>query len=228
MNPAADTFKDRLLTHLLSVCSGAGYLDGVLLATPDIDAAWERLAPDYLGDAVREFNGYPEYTLACAGFLGMAVAHLWDTDLPRFRNCTFADFLGPRGFDDMDDFITGTLLQAPAAPAASASAVSAPGPAPAVAAPASAVADPASAVAAPAAPSAPAGGPLPGVAAMQTCAGEAYHFLMRENAEPGTAGAYRQFLATAEAMFRLGAAIELRRLGYKLVAVTPAASTHPS
>ncbi len=189
MSTASDTFKDRLLTHLLSVCSGAGYLDGVLLATPDIDAAWERLAPDYLGDAVREFNGYPEYTLACAGFLGMAVAHLWDTDLPRFRNCTFADFLGPRGFDDMDDFITGTLLQAPAAPA---------------------------------------GGPLPGVAAMQTCAGEAYHFLMRENAEPGTAGAYRQFLATAEAMFRLGAAIELRRLGYKLVAVTPAASTHPS
>lgn len=213
MSAAPDTFKDRLLTHLLSVCSGAGYLDGVLLATPDIDAAWERLAPDYLGDAVREFNGYPEYTLACAGFLGMAVAHLWDTDLPRFRNCTFADFLGPRGFDDMDDFITGTLLQAPAALAASA-----PGPAPAVAAPASAVP----------APPAPAGGPLPGVAAMQTCAGEAYHFLMRENAEPGTAGAYRQFIATAEAMFRLGAAIELRRLGYKLVAVTPASSTHPS
>ena len=208
MSTAPDTFKDHLLTHLLSVCSGAGYLDGVLLATPDIDAAWERLAPDYLGDAVREFNGYPEYTLACAGFLGMAVAHLWDTDLPRFRNCTFADFLGPRGFDDMDDFITGTLLQAPAASAPS---VSAPGPAPAVPAPA-----------------APAGGPLPGVAAMQTCAGEAYHFLMRENAEPGTAGAYRQFLATAEAMFRLGAAIELRRLGYKLVAVTPASSTHPS
>lgn len=211
MSAAPDTFKDRLLTHLLSVCSGAGYLDGVLLATPDIDAAWERLAPDYLADAVREFNGYPEYTLACAGFLGMAVAHLWDTDLPRFRNCTFADFLGPRGFDDMDDFITGTLLPTPAVPAASAPSVSAPGPAPAVAA-------------APAAPDAP----LPGVAAMQTCAGEAYHFLMRENAEPGTAGAYRQFIATAEAMFRLGAAIELRRLGYKLVAVTPAASTHPS
>lgn len=212
MSAAPDTFKDRLLTHLLSVCSGAGYLDGVLLATPDIDAAWERLAPDYLGDAVREFNGYPEYTLACAGFLGMAVAHLWDTDLPRFQGCTFADFLGPRGFDDMDDFITGTLLRDPLpAPAPAVSAV------PAVPAPA-----------APAPPAADAGGPLPGVAAMQTCAGEAYHFLMRENAEPGTAGAYRQFLATAEALFRLGAAIELRRLGYKLVAVTPAASTHPS
>lgn len=215
MNPASDTFQDRLLTHLLSVCSGAGYLDGVLLATPDIDAAWERLAPDYLGDAVREFNGYPEYTLACAGFLGMAVAHLWDTDLPRFQGCTFADFLGPRGFDDMDDFITGTLLLDPL-------------PAPAPAAPAAPAVPAVSAAPSASAVSTSAGGPLPGVAAMQTCAGEAYHFLMRENAEPGTAGAYRQFLATAEAMFRLGAAIELRRLGYKLVAVTPASSTHPS
>ena len=28
-------------------------------------------------------NGYPEYCLACAGYLGMAVAHLWDKDWPK-------------------------------------------------------------------------------------------------------------------------------------------------
>ena len=176
---------ERLQDHLVAVCSDAGYLDGILLATPDIDAAWDRLASDYFGDAVKEFNGFPEYTLACAGFLGMAVAHLWDADLPRFNACTYADFLGPRGFDDMDDFITGTLLQAT--------------PGDRVNAPAN-VGD----------------AEAPGVAAMQTCAGEAYHFLMRDSVEPGTATAYRLFVASAAVMFRLGAAIELRRLGYML------------
>ena len=211
-------FQDRLMQHLLAVCRDAGYLDGVLLTSPDIDAAWERLAPDYFGDAVKEFNGYPEYTLACAGFLGMAAAHLWDSDLERFQRCAYADFLGPRGFDDMDDFITGTILSDPQ-PAANA---------PAAGAAASAGAAGAAPASLPGDAGVVAAASLPGVAAMQTCAGEAYHFLMRENVEPGTADAYRQFVVSAEAMFRLGAAIELRRLGYTLVPLQPSAPSLPS
>ena len=38
---------------------------------------------------------------------------------------------------------------------------------------------------------------------------------MRESPEPGTAEAYRMFLATMEVMFKVGAAIELCRQGYK-------------
>ena len=38
---------------------------------------------------------------------------------------------------------------------------------------------------------------------------------MRESPEPGTAEAYRMFLFTVEVMFKIGAAIELNRLGYK-------------
>lgn len=53
------------------------------------------------------------------------------------------------------------------------------------------------------------------VPAMQSCAANAYHFLMRESPEPGTAEAYRMFLATVEVMYKIGAAIELCRLGYK-------------
>ncbi|MBQ9713071.1 MAG: hypothetical protein IJV54_12370 [Bacteroidales bacterium] len=53
------------------------------------------------------------------------------------------------------------------------------------------------------------------VPAMQSCAANAYHFLMRECPEPGTAEAYRMFLATAEVMYKIGTAIELCRLGYK-------------
>jgi hypothetical protein len=53
------------------------------------------------------------------------------------------------------------------------------------------------------------------VPAMQTCSANAYHFLMRECTEPGTAEAYQFFLVTVEVMFKIGAAIELGRLGYK-------------
>ena len=35
----------------------------MLLNTPDIDEAWVRYAPSFFGDAVREFNKYPEFCL---------------------------------------------------------------------------------------------------------------------------------------------------------------------
>lgn len=59
------------------------------------------------------------------------------------------------------------------------------------------------------------------VPAMQSTAASAYHFLMRESPEPGTAEAYRMFLATVEVMFKTGAAIELCRLGYKFELIQP-------
>jgi hypothetical protein len=38
---------------------------------------------------------------------------------------------------------------------------------------------------------------------------------MRECTEPGTAEAYQFFLVTVEVLFKVGAAIELGRLGYR-------------
>ena len=48
----------------LSVATSAGYLKGALLETPDLEEAWLRYAPSFYGDAVRNFNAYPEYCLA--------------------------------------------------------------------------------------------------------------------------------------------------------------------
>lgn len=166
-------YSDRLLAHLLSVCTSAGLLESKLLASPDIDDAWSRYAPSYYGDAVLDFNAYPEFCLACAGYLGMALARLWDEDWPKYRDVPYSFFHGNRGFDNMDDRITSEILH-----------------------------DDGSCV-----------------RAMETCSSEAYHFLMKESPEPGTADAYRKFLASAEVLFRIGAAIELRRLGYSLVPV---------
>ena len=164
-----NTFKERLTEHLLQVCTSQGYLNGVLLSSPDIDEAWVRYAPSYYGDAVREFNGYPEFTLACAGYLGMAVATLWDRDWPRFRETPYAFFQGERGFDDMDDHIAENILKEHRHSGA----------------------------------------------AMQSCSAAAYHFLMKEHPEAGTVEAYRLFLAACEVLYKVGAACELCRLGYK-------------
>lgn len=164
-----EEYKDRLESHLLAVCTDAGLLKGSMLQTPDIDEEWLRYAPSFYGDAVRNFNEYPEFCLGCAGYLGMAVANLWDKDWDRYKSAPYSHFLGKRGFDDMDDHITECILHETRS----------------------------------------------STAAMQTCALEAHHFLMRESPEPGTASAYRLFLATVEVMYRIGAAIELCRLGYK-------------
>ena len=163
------TFKERLQDYLLETSTAAGLLKGTLLSTPDIDEAWLRYAPSFYVDAVRNFNSYPEFCLGCAGYLGMAVAFLWDKDWARYMDVTYSYFLGERWFDDMDDHITDTILK----------------------------------------------DRKHSVPAMQSCAANAYHFLLRECPEPGTAEAYRMFLATAEVMFKIGAAIELCRLGYK-------------
>ena len=53
------------------------------------------------------------------------------------------------------------------------------------------------------------------VAAVESCSAAAAHFLYKSGAEPGTAEAYKRFLKTMEVMYRIGAAIELNRLGYK-------------
>ena len=100
-NLTFEKYREDLSAYLLASCTDAGLLKGTLLSSPDIDEALLRLAPSYYGDAVREFNKYPEFTLACAGYLGMAVAHLWDTDWARYIDVTYSYFQGERGFDDM-------------------------------------------------------------------------------------------------------------------------------
>lgn len=162
-------YKDELSAYLVDACTGNGLLKGTLLSSPDIDGAWLRYATSFYGDAVRNFNGYPEYCLACAGYLGMAVAHLWDKDWARYMESPYSFFQGERGFDDMDDHITGVILKES----------------------------------------------KHSVKAMQSVSANAYHFLMKEGPEPGTAEAYKLFLATVEVAYKVGSAIELCRLGYR-------------
>ncbi len=165
-----EKYTGELTEYLLEVTTGGGYLKGELLSSPDIDEAWMNYAAGICADAVHNFNEYPEFCFACAGYLGMAVAHLWDKDWQLNKDKPYSFFQGPHGFDDMDDHITVNILREKKR----------------------------------------------SVAAMESCSFAANHFLYKSGAEPGTAEAYRLFLKTMDVMYRLGAAIELCRLGSRL------------
>ena len=104
-------FEQRLQDSLSSLCSAYGMMGGVLLENDDIESKFtEALAGPYLSDAIREYRAYPEASVAWAGYLGMAVAKLWDADFAAFQQVGYTDLLGPRGFDDMDERITAQVL----------------------------------------------------------------------------------------------------------------------
>ncbi len=166
----ATIYESKLDEYLLDIATKAGLQNGMLLNSEDVDRKWDTYAEPFLADAVKEFNSYPEYVLACAGYLGMAVAHLWDKDWEKHADEPYSFFQGARGFDDMDDYINENILKDNEF----------------------------------------------SVKAMQDCAYAAYHFLMRYKLEPGSIAAYHCFVATVSSMYRLGAAIKLQRMGYKL------------
>ena len=105
-----DNYEKTLQAGLLKVCQSAGMLGDSLLSSPDIDAKWDGFIREYIEDAVREFNDFPEAAVAWPGFIGMAVAHRWDEDWTRYKDMQYKDLYGPNGWDDMDEGILHYVL----------------------------------------------------------------------------------------------------------------------
>lgn len=104
-------YEHRLQESLVRLCTTREMMGGVLLENDDIESKFtEELAKPYLTDAIREYREYPEAAVAWAGYLGMAVAKLWDADWQTYQQVSYADLQGPRGFDDMDERITAQVL----------------------------------------------------------------------------------------------------------------------
>lgn len=170
-----DAYEANLLNELLKMCSSLGMLDGELLGSEDIDHKWKEWAPEYIAEALPEVNSYPEFAIACAGYAGMAVAQLWDTDWGRNHNTAYVTLHGPRGFDDMDEHIVQKIL----------------------------------------------GLTLDSADAKQImnillcCAQKAVDFIRHEQIEHQTVKAFHIFARTVKVMYRTGAALQLKRLGYK-------------
>ena len=150
-------------------------LDGTLLASEDIDARWKEFAPEYMVDAVPQVNSYPAAAIAWAGYVGMAVAHWWDSVWEEKATASYAELHGKAGFDDMDEHIVEQVL----------------------------------------------GLPLEGEEhqkienVMRSCAHTAMTMIRREDTEAQTTKAFYIFARTTRVLFRIGAALELKRLGYK-------------
>jgi hypothetical protein len=170
-----EAYEENLQMELLKMCRSLGMLDSELLSSEDIDQKWKEWAPEYIAEALPEVNSYPEFAIACAGYVGMAVAKWWDDDWGRHHSARYEALHGARGFDDMDEYIVQNIL----------------------------------------------GYELDSAEAKQLmnillcCAQKAVKFIKHEHIEAQTAKAFHIFARTAKVMYRTGAAIMLRRLGYK-------------
>ena len=170
-----DTFEQNLQIELLKLCTSHKMLDGVLLASEDIDTRWKEYAPSYMADSVSQINTFPAAAIAWAGYVGMAVAQWWDLDWERYAAEPYETLHGERGFDDMDEHIVYDLL-----------------------------------------------GLLPDghearslESIIRRCGETAVSLIRHEHIEPQSTMAFHVFARACRVMYRIGAALELKRLGYK-------------
>ena len=168
-------FEEKMQNELLRLCTSRGMLSGTLLATDDVDDRWNVLAPEYVADAVGQIADYPTVSVAWAGYLGLAVAHGWDSNWEACVRTEYRQYYGTQGFDDMDEHIVqqvlGLSLESKEAKELE--------------------------------------------AMLRSCAQTAVTLIRREQIEPQSPMAFHVFARAIKVMYRIGAALELKRLGYK-------------
>ena len=137
-----ERYESQLTEQLLRLCTETGALNGQLLETPDLEMVWEAVAQPYVADAVPEIPQYPTVAIGWMGFVGMALAHLWE---PGWAPCA----------------------QHPEY-----------------------------------------------VSLVQRCAEAALDAIRHEKIEPQSPLAFHAYVRSLHVLYRIGAALELRRMGY--------------
>lgn len=172
-----DSFERILRDGLIKVCRNAGLLgDGELQSSQDIADKWDdEFLKEFTADAVVNFNDYPEATLAWAGFLGMAVANLWDKDWKEHAHDPYSSFYGSRGFDDMDENILWNVLHLKKEYGEKVS------------------------------------------ECLNSCAAATLALIRHQGIEAQTAEGFFILVRAYSVIYEIGAALELHRLGYKMV-----------
>lgn len=178
MQEELEQFEKTLEDGLVKMCKGAGLLSEMLISQ-DIEDVWERYLKEYVEDAVKNINDYPQAAIGFAAFLGMAVAHNWDKDWNKYKDRKYSYYYGTDGFDNMDDHILQDVLGLDEKTVSRYS------------------------------------------KSMFNCASAAIDYMDRSAIERQTSFGFYALVRCYCVLFRLGASIELHRLGYRKVVQTP-------
>lgn len=105
-------YEDKLKQLLLEQATKSGWLKGQLIEIEELDLKWKEIAPEYMVDAVPEIAYYPMVSIAWAGYLGLALGHLWDKDWATYekQENLYSLLRNPRAFDAMDEYIVEEIL----------------------------------------------------------------------------------------------------------------------
>lgn len=97
-----EEYEKRLEKLLARICGS----EGGMMLVEELEERWMEDAPEYMVDAVSQINSYPAFTLAVAGFYGMALAALWDTNWEAHKRDSYVGFKNKGGgFDTVDEYI---------------------------------------------------------------------------------------------------------------------------
>lgn len=107
-----NAYLKRLTDTLVEQLKNKGVLDDNLLLVEELEEKWTEMAPNYMKDAVSQYNDYPAVAIAWAAYLGMGVAAVWDTAWEEYslKEDLYSTFSSPRGFDFMDEYIIEEML----------------------------------------------------------------------------------------------------------------------
>ena len=169
-----DKYEKDLRLHLTVMLSTQGKLQGQLLESVDIDEMWEKVAPSYVQDAVKEIGEYPNVALGWAMYLGMGVARYWDEDWAYYSKMNIYEHLrDKRGFDYMDEVVRENVLGLGGNEFKECEKL------------------------------------------VQNCAQQVLNKIRFEQIDPQSPLAFHVFVRSIKVLYKIGAAVELRALGYK-------------
>lgn len=108
-------FEETLVEELLSSCGDYPKSTDTnapfIITVDEINAVWDKVAPEFMVDAVKNVNQYPKYTFAVPGFFGVALTKLWDECWADNSEITYSELCGPEMFDNADEYILQHFLE---------------------------------------------------------------------------------------------------------------------
>ena len=75
-----ENFEEQLRNDLHQFLLTLQEVDERLPECPDVEEKWEAIAKAYIPDGIREFTDYPSVSLGWMMYIGMAVAKMWDVE----------------------------------------------------------------------------------------------------------------------------------------------------